>query len=81
MCGNDMFECKKASTSYAVILPSSYAPLTILTTEASEDLQEMLPTPRATTQSTVPISISSEVQRAFPEVGSFGSYGKAGLAC
>ncbi|VDO62553.1 unnamed protein product [Heligmosomoides polygyrus] len=83
MCANDMYECQKASSSYDVILPKTYAPLTLPRITINDDRirqeTEAMSISRPTT--TVPISISKEVHRAFPESGSFGSYGKAGLAC
>ncbi|KAK6044435.1 hypothetical protein COOONC_18060 [Cooperia oncophora] len=84
MCANDFYEFQKPNTSYTVILPTTYAPLTLPT--ISHGYPAWLDSERATTASsnTVPVSIPMTVPRAFPEngsFGSFGSYGKAGLAC
>ncbi|KAK6757000.1 hypothetical protein RB195_015060 [Necator americanus] len=77
MCVNDMFECQKASTN--VVLPTSYTPLSLPMLQPAPDRN--IPISSSTTSKTASIPIPTEVHRAFPETGSFGSYGKAGLAC
>ncbi|KAK5973055.1 hypothetical protein GCK32_020104 [Trichostrongylus colubriformis] len=83
MCANDFYEFQKPST-YTVILPTTYAPLTLPT--ISHGYPAWLDSESATTattasSNTVPVSIPTKMPRAFPETGSFGSYGRAGLAC
>ncbi|EYC29859.1 hypothetical protein Y032_0005g2301 [Ancylostoma ceylanicum] len=81
MCANDLYECQKANASYVVVLPTTYAPLTLPTTESSHEIERQAVSSSSSTSRTVSIPIPTEVHRAFPEIGSFGSYGKAGLAC
>ncbi|VDK51405.1 unnamed protein product [Cylicostephanus goldi] len=76
-----MFECGMGETSYTIILPTTYEPLHIID-EVVEEEENIAPPTRERKESTRTVSIAvPEVQRAFPEVGSFGSYGKTGLAC
>ncbi|CAJ0589948.1 unnamed protein product [Cylicocyclus nassatus] len=82
MCGsNNMFECGNPETSYTIILPTTYEPLHIID-EVVEEQEGVVPPTQERKDSSRTVSIAvPEVQRAFPEVGSFGSYGKTGLAC
>ncbi|WKY14074.1 hypothetical protein Q1695_004700 [Nippostrongylus brasiliensis] len=79
MCVNDMYECQKVSTLYTVILPLHYAPVTLpLTPYDASAWPETAPISSSRGSTSGPITISTDIHRAFPEIG---SYGKAGLAC
>ncbi|XGW06353.1 hypothetical protein V3C99_016565 [Haemonchus contortus] len=85
MCGNNFYEFQKANTSYSVILPDSYAPLTLPMISHGYPAFIESESAEPASSSTAPVAIPNMVPRAFPESGSsFGSltsYGKAGLAC